>query len=145
MIKIKDGDQELIIDENSEFEISIPWLFCREIKKIDKIGDPRFDKYKMSISNEKIQNKSFDILKEYMNKKPYDIIYGNDVIKLMNDGLIKVAFVSWKFLKRQDDEIFDKLTNINNKFNKTNLVVMWKENKNYEQLIEYGGIIGVLY
>lgn len=105
----------------------------------------KYEMYKKSISSEQIQNEGFRILQQYIDRKPYQIVYGNDVITSMKEGLIKVVFVSWKFIKVQDERMIKILTHESHKYEKTNIVVIWKGNEHYEELKSYGGIVGVLY
>ena len=146
MIEIEDKENKVEIKANVEFKLTIPIVFYHEIDMIDEMiwNNVKFEKYKKAISDEKIQNKSFDILNEYIEKKPLKVIYGRDVIELLKKGLIKVVFLSWNFIKKLDDKLFDELTSIDNKFKNANIVMFWKKNKNYKELVQYE-IIGVFF
>lgn len=106
---------------------------------------PKYEMYKKSVSTEHIQNEGFRILHEYMNRKPHKLVFGNDVISSMNNELVKVVFVCWKFFKTHDIKMVKILTQENHKHNNANIIVVWKGNENYEELKNYGGIVGVLY
>ena len=108
--------------------------------------DKRYEEnkiYRESVSDIYIQNESFRILKEYMNKKMDKVIYGYDVIS--NIEKVKVVFVSWPFVKNLKKEWFKLFTNKENKIKNANIVVFSKGNKNYNEIKMYGGIIGVIY
>ena len=143
IVNDKGNRKSLFIGINDSFE-----LITRDYTKIDSIYnmDKRYEEYKIyreSVSDDYIQNESFRILKEYMNKKMDKVIYGYDVIS--NIEKVKVVFVSWSFVKNLKNEWFKLLTNKENKIKKANIVVFSKGNKNYEELKMYGGIIGVIY
>ncbi|KAK8884568.1 hypothetical protein M9Y10_043682 [Tritrichomonas musculus] len=139
----KGNRKSLFIGVNDSFE-----LITRDYTKIDSIYniDKRYEEYKIyreSVSDVYIQNESFRILKEYMNKKMDKVIYGYDVISNIEN--VKVVFVSWSFVKNLKKEWFKLFTNKDNKIKNANIVVFSKGNKNYEELKMYGGIIGVIY
>ena len=143
IVNDKGNRKSLFIGINDSFE-----LITRDYTKIDSIYnmDKRYEEnkiYRESVSDIYIQNESFRILKEYMNKKMDKVIYGYDVIS--NIEKVKVVFVSWSFVKNLKNEWFKLLTNKENKIKKANIVVFSKGNKNYEELKMYGGIIGVIY
>lgn len=146
MIEIEDDKQKIEIKANVEFKLTISYDFNYVIEKINQMmrDNDRIEKYKKAISDEKIQNASFDILNEYIERQPSKVVYSRDVMKLLKKGLIKVVFLSWNFIKKLDDKSFDELTNINNKFNNVNIIMFWKKNKNYKELLEYE-IIGVSF
>ena len=104
-----------------------------------------FEMYNESISNDEIQEKGFRILKDYMNYKSEKVRYGNNVLELMKKNKIKVVFVGWSFIKEQNQMWVEYLTNKDHKYKNTNIVVLRKGTKNYEELKEYGKIIGVLF
>lgn len=142
-------DNPFKIEAGMNIDIQIPQTNANRIRKMMKlmesISTDKFEIYKQSISSEHIQNESFRILQRYIEREPYKVIFGNDVISSMNKELVKVVFVSWKFIKEQDDKMTHILTNLNHKYNKANIVVFWKGNENYAELKNYGGIVGVLY
>ena len=142
-------DNPFKIEAGMNIDIQIPQTNANRIRKMMKlmesISTDKFEIYKQSISSEHIQNESFRILQRYIEREPYKVIFGNDVISSMNKELVKVVFVSWKFIKEQDDKMTHILTNLNHKYNKANIVVFWKGNENYSELKNYGGIVGVLY
>ncbi|KAK8884626.1 hypothetical protein M9Y10_043742 [Tritrichomonas musculus] len=143
IVNDKGNRKSLFIGINDSFE-----LITRDYTKIDSIYnmDKRYEEYKIyreSVSDDYIQNESFRILKEYMNKKMDKVIYGYDVISNIEN--VKVVFVSWSFVKNLKNEWFKLLTNKENKIKNANIVVFSKGNKNYEELKMYGGIIGVIY
>ncbi|KAK8870474.1 hypothetical protein M9Y10_008357 [Tritrichomonas musculus] len=143
IVNDKGNRKSLFIGVNDSFE-----LITRDYTKIDSIYnlDKRYEEYKIyreSVSDIYIQNESFRILKEYMNKKMDKVIYGYDVIS--NIEKVKVVFVSWPFVKNLKKEWFKLFTNKENKIKNANIVVFSKGNKNYNEIKMYGGIIGVIY
>ena len=143
IVKYKGGRKSLFIGVKDSIE-----MMTRDYSKIEDIYrmDERYEDYKIyreSISNIYIQNESFRILKEYMNKKMDKVIYGYDVIS--NIEKVKVIFVTWSFVKRVKNEWFKLLTNKDNKIKNTNIVVFNKGSNKYEEIKMYGGIIGVIY
>ena len=143
IVNDKGNRKSLFIGVNDSFE-----LITRDYTKIDSIYnmDKRYEEYKIyreSVSDDYIQNESFRILKEYMNKKMDKVIYGYDVIS--NIEKVKVVFVSWPFVKNLKKEWFKLFTNKENKIKNANIVVFSKGNKNYNEIKMYGGIIGVIY
>ena len=143
IVNDKGNRKSLFIGVNDSFE-----LITRDYTKIDSIYnmDKRYEEnkiYRESVSDIYIQNESFRILKEYMNKKMDKVIYGYDVIS--NIEKVKVVFVSWPFVKNLKKEWFKLFTNKENKIKNANIVVFSKGNKNYNEIKMYGGIIGVIY
>lgn len=145
----KYGDivETISIGANTKIEIHIEQEEVDRVEKMNKMikNLEIYEMYKKSISSDHIQNEGFRILQQYINKKPYKVIYGNDVISSMNKELVKVVFVCWNFIKTQDIKIVNLLTQNNHKNNKTNIIVVWKGNENYNELKNYGGIVGVLF
>lgn len=129
------------IDLDFEPEVDV------RLEKLEKLKENlvKFEMYKKAISTEHIQNEGFRILQKYINTKPSQVVYGNNVISSMDNELVKVVFVSWNFIKNQDLKMIKLLTQESHKYNKTNIVVVWKGNENYQELKNYGGIVGVLY
>lgn len=146
-LKYHQIEETIYIKPNMEIELQIDPSDEDRIEKLENLckNINKFERYKKAISTEHIQNEGFRILHEYMNKKPYQVIYGNDVLLSMKKELVKVIFVSWKFIKTQNDKIINTLTKENHKSNNANIVVVWKYNENYDELKSLGGIIGVLY
>ena len=101
--------------------------------------------YRESISNANIKNESFRILKEYMDKKKDKIVYGYDVISNIEINNVKVVFVSWSFVKNLKGKWFEILANKENKYKDINIVVFGKDDENYKEIKNNGGIIGVIY
>ena len=79
-----------------------------------------------------------------MNKKKNKVIYGQEVISNIEKENVKVVFVNWTFIKRQNEKWFSILTNEENKYKNVNIVVFGKLNANYSEIKRYGGIVGVL-
>ena len=138
--------ETIVIGINMQIEIDIKDENIDRINKLNKMIEfnHKFEMYKKAISSEQIQNEGFRILHQYINRRPYKVIYGNDVISSMKNELVKVIFVCWNFIKLQDERMINILTQDNHKYNNTNIVVIWKGNENYEELKTYGGIVGVL-
>lgn len=142
-------EERVLIEKNMTIEIEVESEEgnADKIRKLEKMKreHEKYEMYKKSISSEHIQNEGFRILQQYIDRKPYQIVYGNDVITSMKEGLIKVVFACWKFIKVQDQRMIKILTHESHKYEKTNIVVIWKGNEHYEELKSYGGIVGVLY
>lgn len=140
-------DEIFSIGINMKIEIEVKNEYVDRINKMNKMVEfnHKFEMYKKAISNEHIQNEGFRILQQYINRQPYKVIYGNEVISLMNKELVKVVFVCWNFIKLQDEQLINILTQDSHKYNNANIVIIWKGNENYEELKTYGGIVGVLF
>lgn len=132
---------------NKAIEILIHQENDHRLKKMNKMIEdiPRYEMYKKSVSSDHIQNEGFRILHEYINRKPYKVVFGNDVISSLNDEQVKVVFVCWKFIKTSNKKLFKILAPDTHKYKNANIIVVWKGNENYEELKTYGGIVGVLY
>lgn len=125
-------------------------LHTRDFERMELINKMscQFEDYKIyreSISNANIKNESFRILKEYMDKKKDKIVYGYDVISNIEINNVKVVFVSWSFVKNLKGKWFEILTNKENKYKDINIVVFGKDDENYKEIKNNGGIIGVIY
>lgn len=101
--------------------------------------------YKESVSDLDLQQKCFTILHRLMNKDMEKIVFGKDVISNIKDDLVHVVLVNWTFLKQQDQQWFSLLTDISHKIKRANIVVIDKGTELYEELKNYGGIVGVLF
>lgn len=99
---------------------------------------------KKLVSDVDIQNKCFEILNKYMLIKPYLIIYGTEALNLLENGKLKVFLIEYNVLKRQEQEYKDIIKKENHKYNETNIVIYDGNSKYVEELLKYGGIIGVL-
>ena len=95
-------------------------------------------------SDVNIQNKCFEILNECIIKKPYIIIYGMESLKLLENGRLKVFLIAYDTLKKQNEKYKDIIKKENHKYKETNIVIYDEKSKYIEELINYGGIIGVL-
>lgn len=125
-------------------------LHTRDFERMELINKMscQFEDYKIyreSISNANIKNESFRILKEYMDKKKDKIVYGYDVISNIEINNVKVVFVSWSFVKNLKGKWFEILANKENKYKDINIVVFGKDDENYKEIKNNGGIIGVIY
>lgn len=101
--------------------------------------------YKQSVSDLDLQQRCFAILHRLMNKDMEKIVFGKDVISKIKDDLIHVVLVNWTFLKHQDQQWFSLLTDKSHKIKRANIVVIDKGTELYEELKNYGGIVGVLF
>lgn len=140
-------EEAVTIRANIEIELEYEEIDADKIRKLEKIyrENDKFEIYKQSLSSEHIQNEGFRILQQYIDRKPYKVVYGNEAVSSMEEELAQVVFVSWKFIKVQEERMFHILTQDSHKYKKTNIVVIWKGNEHYEELKNYGGIVGVLF
>ncbi|KAK8844514.1 hypothetical protein M9Y10_024379 [Tritrichomonas musculus] len=117
-----------------------------KVKMIEKM-DSRFERYKIykeCVSDIMIRRESFRILREYMENKNDKIIYGFNVISNIENNDVKVVFVVWSFVKNLNEKLFKMLTNKENKYKDVNIVVFGKGDEYYEEIKNYGGIVGVI-
>lgn len=96
-------------------------LYIKDFDRMDLIKklDNEFDVYKIyreSVSDIKIRNESFRILKEYMNNKIEKVVFGYDVLSKMDNNNVKVVFVNWSFVKNLKNKWFKIFTNKENKY-----------------------------
>lgn len=125
-------------------------LYIKDFDRMDLIKklDNEFDVYKIyreSVSDIKIRNESFRILKEYMNNKIEKVVFGYDILSKMENNNIKVVFVNRSFVKNLKNKWFKIFTNKENKYKDVNIVVFEKGEDNYKEIKNNGGIIGVIY
>lgn len=102
------------------------------------------DEDKSLASPKELQEKCFDLLHKYMVKKCSYVTYGNEVFESLENGAIKVLFVTEEFIDRQNEKWKNVLSADDHKYHGANIVVYDKNSKNWEELTNFGGIIGVL-
>lgn len=95
-------------------------------------------------SPKELQDKCFDLLHKYMVKKCSYVTYGNEVFESLENGAIKVLFITEEFIDRQNEKWKNILSSEDHKYHGANIVVYDKESSNWEELTNFGGIIGVL-
>ena len=117
-----------------------------KVKIIEKM-DSRFEGYKIykdSVSDIRIRRESFRILREYLENKNDKVIYGFNVISNIENNKVKVVFVVWSFVKNLNEKLFKILINKENKYKDVNIVVFGKGDEYYNEIKNYGGIVGVI-
>ena len=114
-----------------------------DIKILEEIYNPKkaVNDNKVVISDRNLQEKCFEILHKYIAKKFNLVVYGSETLE---NGAIKVLFVTNDFIERQNDTWKKKLTTKGNKYHGGNIVVYDQGTNNWEELTNFGGIIGVL-
>lgn len=117
-----------------------------DLKIIDEIFHPvNADKInKNMVSDPNLQKKCFEILHKYMAKKFNLVMYGNETLDALENGSIKVLLVTDDFIERQNDQWKNKLLTEEHKYHGGNIVIYNKGTSNWEELTNFGGIIGVL-
>lgn len=96
------------------------------------------------VSPRDFQEKCFDILHKYMMTKFSLVTYGNETFEALESGAIKVLFVTEEFIEKQNEAWKNILSSETHKYHGANIVVYDKGAKNWEELANFGGIIGVL-
>lgn len=144
--KIKEGTkQTLWITDGCELKLVKSNLDASEMQIIEDIKNPKLkEEIKKLASPKDLQEKCFNILHQYMAKKFTLVTYGNETLDALENGAIKVLFVTEEFIKNQNEEWKNILSNENHKYHGANIVVYDKGSKNWDELTNFGGMIGVL-
>lgn len=100
---------------------------------------------KKYVSEVNIQNKCFEILKNYISKKGNIIVYGFKSFEYLKNDSLKVLMISYDILNKIDEKYINKIKNENHKYKETNIVIYDEESIYYDELLMYGGIIGVMF
>lgn len=144
---IKEGcKQSIWITDGCEFCIIKEEWNQDEIKILEEIinYDETKPNYKTHASPRELQHKCFDVLHKYIAKKFSYVIYGKETLSALENGSIKVLFVTEEFIDKQADNYKYALTTENHQFHGANIVIYDKGTDNWQELTNYGGIIGVL-
>lgn len=144
---IKEGSKHSIwITDGCEFRLFKSEWNEEELRIIDDLinYDESEMNYKNLASPCDLQKKCFDILHKYITKNFSYVTYGNETLNTLENGAIKVLFVTIEFIERQNDEWKNILTSSTRKYHGANIVIYDKKSENWDELTNYGGIIGVL-
>ncbi|KAK8854352.1 hypothetical protein M9Y10_016912 [Tritrichomonas musculus] len=95
-------------------------------------------------SDVSIQNRSFEILNQYIQHKPKLVIYGGKSFQYLEEGALKVFMITYDIYLKQENKWKDILRNENHKYKNTNIVVINENSVYYDEFERYGGIIGVI-
>lgn len=93
------------------------------------------------ISEKSIQDKGYEILKEYIDKKYQLVVYGHKVLEKLENDELQVLFVTYSIVEQQGAKMKAKM--ISHKYNKTNIIIYDEKSPYWNELKEYGEIIGV--
>lgn len=129
---------ELILIKNKWEKEDIELLTKSNEKKTIEIEKKKI------ISDRNLQEKCFEMLQKYIAKKFYLVSYGNETIDALENGAIKVLFVTDDYIENQSEKIKKILSSETHKYHGANIVVYDKGTNNWNELTNYGGIIGVL-
>lgn len=143
---VKEGSKQSVwITDGCELKLIKNELDDSIMKIIDEIKNPK-PKAKISkLSSPKdLQDKCFDILHQYMAKRFSLVTYGKETFEALENGAIKVLFITEEFIDNQNEEWKNILSSESHKYHGANIVVYDKGSKNWEELTNFGGMIGVL-
>lgn len=144
---IKEGsNQSFWITDGCELTLMKEKWNEKEMDIIDEIMHPSESaQQKKNLASPKdLQEKCFDILHKYIAKNCSMITYGNETFDALDNGAIKVLFVTEEFINRQNEKWQNVLSLEDHKYRGANIVVYDEGSKNWEELTNFGGIIGVL-
>lgn len=144
---IKEGTkQSLWITDGCELKLKKDSLDTQDLKIVDDILHPKplNAQTKSIASSRDLQVKCFEVLHKYMAKKFSLVTYGNETFDALENGAIKVLFVTEEFIEQQNEEWKNILSSESHKYHGANIVVYDQGAKNWEELSNFGGIIGVL-
>lgn len=144
---IKEGSKHSIwITDGCEFRLFKNEWNEEELRILDDLinYDESEMNYKNLASPRDLQNKCFDILHKYITKNFSYVTYGNETLNTLEMGAIKVLFVTIEFIERQSEEWKYILTSSSRKYHGANIVIYDKKSENWDELTNYGGVIGVL-
>ncbi|KAK8847951.1 hypothetical protein M9Y10_019002 [Tritrichomonas musculus] len=146
-LNVKEGTKQSIwITDGCELQLIKSNWDENELSTIDEILHPKSSKVKVNelASPVDLQNKCFDILHKYMAKKFDYVTYGKETLEALENGAVNVLFVTEEFIERQDDQWKNPLSSADHKYHGANIVVYNQGSANWEELTNFGGIIGVL-
>ena len=137
---------EFAISGKCNFEIYRYRFFGGDSGRIEEqIENYKKSKEKNKICSEiSIQNRCFEILNQYMQTKPKLVIYGGKSFQYLEEGALKVFTIAYDIYMKQDNKWRDILRNENHKYKDTNIVIFNENSVYYDELLRYGGIVGVI-
>ncbi|KAK8839499.1 hypothetical protein M9Y10_031855 [Tritrichomonas musculus] len=141
----ENSKQSLWITDGCELKLFKEKWEQKELNIIDEIIHPKpAEKKKNLTSPRDLQEKCFDILHKYLVKNYNMVVYGNETYDALENGAVKVLFVTEDFIERQNEKWKSALSSDDHKYHGANIVVYDKGAINYDELTNFGGIIGVL-
>ena len=96
------------------------------------------------VSDINIQNRCFEILNNYISNKYYLVVFGFKSLEYLKNDSLKVLMISYDILNKLDIKYKQIIKNENHKYKETNIVIYDEKSIYFDEVLNYGGIIGVI-